>query len=394
MLAETDPSCDPTPSRAPSAPVRAELVDVGELTALAPAWRDLVARSLESNVFLDPDFAIPAFAHLYERSCRLIVVTQSERLLGLMPLLVPAAGRGGLARLALHAQAALGTPLVDAEAGERVFAAVAAWLRRHRPDVVGLAIPRVPQDGAFFAALERWSAAGHGALALFDAHARAILPHGETFEAHLRGALSSKKAKDLRRQGRRLAGSGELTFVSTADPAAIGPAVEAFLALEGRGWKGGRRTALVSQPRLATFARAMTRAMARRGACRVDALLRDGEPVAMGVVLRTGKTAAFWKTAYDERLARLSPGVQLALRLTARQLADPATAVTDSCAMADHPMIDRIWPARMALVDAVLPLRPAGDPAFVSVMRREAARRRVRRILKRAAYLLRGDRPS
>ena len=52
-----------------------------------------------------------------------------------------------------------------------------------------------------------------------------------------------------------------------------------------------------------------------------------------------------FKTAYDEELARFSPGVLLQLENLA-MLEREDIALTDSCAAPDHPMIGQIWPDR------------------------------------------------
>ena len=118
----------------------------------------------------------------------------------------------------------------------------------------------------------------------------------------------------------------------------------------------------------------MTRLMAEAGKCRVDAAEIDDEPAGMGIVLTTGDRAFFWKTTFDERLATLSPGVQFALDLTEAQRADPAVAVTDSCAIPDHPMIDRLWRDRMEVGDLMIALGSAGSPRFERAVRRERYR--------------------
>lgn len=373
----------------PRSGFRVAAVGPADLPALVPAWHDLAARALERNVFLEPAFAVPALRHLYPPACVLLTVEAADgRLLALLPLLPPGTGRPTLARVPLHAQATLGTPLLDATLAPAAVGAILAWLRAERPEVVGLLVPRLPCEGATMAAL---AAAGASApLVLIDRHARAVLPHGASAEDHWRESVRGKRLKEWRRQERRLADAAGLRFVSAEEPAAIAEAIEQFMTLEGRGWKGARRTALISQPALATFTRAMSRGLAEQGGCRVDALLQGDTPIAMGIVLRAGATAAFWKTTFDERAAARSPGVQLAMRITARQLADPGIATTDSCAVAGHPMIDRLWPARIALADVVVPLRPATDPDLRRVLRRDAAERRLRRMLKE---LLRHIRP-
>ena len=166
-------------------------------------------------------------------------------------------------------------------------------------------------------------------------------------------------------------------------------AFERFLALEALGWKGGRGTALLCDPATVTSMRSMTRALAREGKCRVDSLELDGKPIAMGVTLISGKAAALWKIAYDENRAALSPGVQFTLEYTRRQLAANSVDFTDSCAIADHPMIDRIWPDRMPVVDIFTAIHPDRAAAFHAAASREHVRRRARAIAKSAWNALR-----
>src|SRR5579871_2519884 len=50
-----------------------EIRDVAD-PELAAAWRDLYARCLEPNIFLDPDFARPALAYLRPRGLKMVAV--------------------------------------------------------------------------------------------------------------------------------------------------------------------------------------------------------------------------------------------------------------------------------------------------------------------------------
>jgi hypothetical protein len=113
-------------------------------------------------------------------------------------------------------------------------------------------------------------------------------------------------------------------------------------------------------------------------------LLRDGMPVAMGIVLASGAAAAFWKTAYDENFAALSPGLQLTLDLSRRQLAEPGVTMTDSCAVPEHPMIDRVWPGRLAVADMLLAAAPGRALGFRFAELRLSAMSRLRRAAKAA----------
>jgi hypothetical protein len=55
-----------------------------------------------------------------------------------------------------------------------------------------------------------------------------------------------------------------------------------------------------------------------------------------------------YKTAFDERYARFSPGVLLQLENLAL-LERPGIRWADSCAAPDHPMIDSLWRERRAI---------------------------------------------
>src|SRR5258707_566831 len=101
-------------------------------------------------------------------------------------------------------------------------------------------------------------------------------------------------------------------------------------------------------------------------------------------VLRHQDRAFYFKLGVDERFAKLSPGVQLTLDLTRHFCADPAIAMADSTASADHPMINPIWRGRLAIGDVLIPLR-RGDPVVSLIPAalgfRGAIREPVRRIV-------------
>ncbi|HTP93398.1 MAG TPA: GNAT family N-acetyltransferase, partial [Xanthobacteraceae bacterium] len=96
-------------------------------------------------------------------------------------------------------------------------------------------------------------------------------------------------------------------------------------------------------------------------------------PIAAAITLRSVDTAWFWKIAYDEAFARYSPGVMLTVALTEELAEDPTLARADSCATADHPMIDHIWREQLALCDRLIALRPTAP--FMLARRAESLRR-------------------
>lgn len=361
---------------------------------IADAWDDLARRALERNVFVERAFALAAMQHIAGGQATSALLVWRERGDGrqLAGLLLLAARRRldvpGLLRGWHVPLSGLGTPLIDADSSEAVAAAIIDHLCRRSRAGAGLVLPMLATKGPVamtFAAAAR--ARGLPVEAL-DRHERAVLDGGQDAERLLQINLSAKKLKDLRRQLRRLGDHGRVRIEEARDPQSVRDATEVFLGLEASGWKGTRGTALLQDRGTATFVRTMTRLLAREGRCHVETLLVGEMPVAAALVLQSADQAWFWKIAYDERFARFSPGVQLTLALTHRQLAETTLTRTDSCAIADHPMIDRLWSERMAVADLFIGLHRADDVRTRMTLRFELMRRWLHGAAKRAYHML------
>ena len=366
-----------------------EAVGVDRISEFVEAWADLHGRALEPNVFLDPAFAVAACQHLPATRRPIFILVHEERgerqrgrLIGVTPLTLPKRNFGdSIARGFEHKFASLGTPLYDHHHAAHALELTLEWLAQERPDVAGLMFSDVPKAGPVFSLLRRHATRLSRTIALFDERERAMLPSGAAGGAL---GLTPKQRKELRRQRRRLSELGALTYRSLRQPAEIREAAELFMALEDGGWKGARGTSLLAEPSVTTFARTMTRLMARKSQISIESLELDGKPIAMGVVLECNHRAYFWKTAYDEAYADYSPGVQLALELSERLMARDDLVLTDSCALAGHAMIERLWPQRIALADVFIPARGGDGVSFESAGRREQARRALRAVAKKA----------
>jgi CelD/BcsL family acetyltransferase involved in cellulose biosynthesis len=349
---------------------------------ITDAWSDLVARGLEPNVFMEPGFALSAAQHLarVDRPTFIAVwdidhAGNRSRLLGLWALVLPRTPFGAqVASLWCHKQSALGLPLLDAERAHDVIAAVFMWLAEAYPRLRVLVFPKLVRSGPTFARILAHALETGLEWRLLDQYARAVLLG--------KGAcvpLSKTRRSSLQRRRRQLEKFGPVGIRSARDAAEIRDATEAFLALEERGWKGRRRTALLCDSSRAAFARTMTRRLAREGKCRIDALTIGERPVAMGIVLKSRDRAFFWKIAYDEAFAAQSPGVQLALEVTRVQQSDASCGLTDSCTLPGNPMIDRLWHDRLPIVDLALPLFSAANDVLAGFAWRHALRQRLRK---------------
>jgi hypothetical protein len=159
---------------------------------------------------------------------------------------------------------------------------------------------------------------------------------------------------------RRLGDLGSVSIETTVDADRVRARFEEFLALEAAGWKGRRGSALASTAATAEFAREVVFNRSDAGAARIDSIRVGARPIAIVVGFVAGATAFTWKIAYDEAYARFSPGAQLMLRVATSFFSDPAVARIDSCAAANHPMVDHLWPGRMAIGTLVVGPRGGG----------------------------------
>ena len=244
-------------------------------------------------------------------------------------------------------------------------------------------IPFVAEDGPFAAAFQSALNQRGAHFATFERHSRALFAPADDRIAYFTRALSGKKRKELRRQRNRLEDGGKLTFSFSTTPETPA-ALQEFLTLEVAGWKGQRGTAVRCDAATEEFFVNAISGLAKTGQASIARLWQAERLIAAGVVLKSGKGAWFLKIAYDETLAQYSPGVQLTLDLTEALARDPDIAFIDSCAIADHPMIDHLWRERLQVADWMISLDPRRSFTFDRTV--EHLRRQIRAALK-WAYL-------
>ncbi|MCZ0736235.1 GNAT family N-acetyltransferase [Phreatobacter sp. AB_2022a] len=358
-----------------SEPLAARWVGAAAWPGLIEAWERL-ARVATPNVFLNPAFALAARGVDPGAGLGAVVVEADGGLVGFAPGRLKLGGSTFV--FWTHPYAPLGAPLILADAEEAVLGAIVDHLKAQ--GVVALDWPLMDEGAPLARALARLAARRGLRVDVIEAHQRAALVTAEP----------PQPSKEARRLRRRLGEQGRVETVSTAAGFDAQAAKAAFLALEASGWKGARGTALaMSEPMRAFFDGAVGRLMAR-GEAQIDLIMLDGRPVAAGIVLRAGTRGWYWKTAYDETLARFSPGVLVTHAITARLAADASVQCVDSCAIAGHPMIDRVWPARLAMTSRLVALGPDGaGTAYRMVLAAIRMRRAARDCAKAALARIR-----
>jgi CelD/BcsL family acetyltransferase involved in cellulose biosynthesis len=351
--------------------------NLSELESIADEWRELAARALEPNVFYEPAFAREA-AKIFGRDAGALLVwsgTSPRKLLGFFPGRIEPR-RYGLKLPVLvgwtHPFAPLGTPLVEREAAEPVIAAWLAYLTDD-PELPGLVLlPFLPANGPFATVLDAIVRRAQMPFADFNVHQRAqLVPDGDRL-FYVERTVGQHKHKELRRYVRRLGDIGALLFTTATEPEFVAGAIEDFFKLEAHGWKGKAGTAAAFHDDIRSFITAAVTGLAAEGKVAINRIFIDGSAIAVTIMLRSADAAWFWKIVYDENFAQHSPGVVLTFAVTEDLVEDTTLARTDSCAAANHPMIDHVWRDRLTLCDRLIAVRPLAS--FASVRRLEMLR--------------------
>jgi CelD/BcsL family acetyltransferase involved in cellulose biosynthesis len=393
-------SIDARPQAGAASPDRDTLAPLSDITA--SQWRRLAERAVEPNGYYLPDWelAVNAFARGRTGVSALgawrdapTAQEGTTSLIGLVPVIsLWRAYRIPLpALVSADPYGTLATPLIDRDMANDAVAGL--MLEARKAGAHALILRDVPLDGAVMKVFTELLQKDGMRPLVPQSHVRACLDATRDADELLRDALGPKKLKELRRQRHRLAEHGAVHFDVARTPADVASAVEIFLNLEASGWKAKRGTALMQDEGDASFVRRAAKALAEIGQCEIVTLRAGDTAVAAAIVLRHLDRAFYFKLGVDERFAKLSPGVQLTLDLTRHLCADPAMAMADSTAGADHPMINPIWRGRLAIGDVLIPLR-RNDPMVSLIHAAMTLRRLIREPVRRAVHFIRRRRET
>ncbi|MER0238764.1 GNAT family N-acetyltransferase [Fulvimarina sp. MAC8] len=329
----------------------------------------LSERSIERNVFYDPRFLVPAMPRLEDRRVRLLVIRDENenrsRLRLLLPFSVERIGRFArkqAIRVWSHPFGPLGTLPLDGDDPVGTLKSLVTMLGGSDldfPDV--LILPDLRIEGGMAWAVQRCAEELDLPITVVNRFSRAALTPGGSRRHMIANHLSGKRMRELKRGRRWLESFGKVNVEIAREPNAFRIALEDFLILEASGWKGKARSALTSDRYRAAFAREALNALAEKDRARIFTLRLDGAAIASIVMLIDGGDVYAWKSAYDERYAKASPGQQIMAEATRSLLADPTIRRADSCAQPDHFVMNRFWRDRIEVGTIVLGLKAGID---------------------------------
>ncbi len=364
------------------AAARVEILPLGAPCArFAAEWDALVADAAEADVFAERWFAA-ASRPLAPAGVRQLLVRRGDQLIALMPIV--AASRYGRIPMRhsenwAHYHRFLGAPLLRRRDEVEAWTAILGALDADRDAGALLHISGMVEGGpAHRGLIEAAQRLGRPCDTVHRIE-RALLSSTLSPEDYYAATVRKKKRKELARLRTRLMEQGKVETRRLAPDAPVQPWIDAFLALERAGWKGEAGSALACTPETARFFNDVVIGAQRAGKLDMLRIDLDGAPIAMLVNLLAAPGAFSFKTAFDERLSRFSPGVLIQIE-NLQLLARGDIGWMDSCAVENHPMINSLWGERRAIVRVSVPLAGARRRTIFTAARGlEKAAARLRR---------------
>ena len=355
------------------------LSDPAELHRYTSAMEKLAAAALEPNLYYEHWMlraAIHAFGAGVDLRLALIFAPdplrpQGEPLLcGLFPLERKRHWQGvpvSVLSLWRYPHCVLCTPLIRASHAAETLAAFNDWLRTGEAASALFVWQWVSADGPFQQLLSQQFHATASLFFVAEWYPRAMFRPRTDADTFLAQAISGHARRKYRRKLNRLSEGGPTEFVRP-EPDEVPEWINRFLELEASGWKGREGGALALAEADQSFFRAAALTAHERGQLDLLALRHNGEFIAMKCNFLAAPGAFAARIAYDERYAHYSPGLLLELE-NIRQLHDrPQVEWMDSCAIPDHPMINRLWPDRRLMQTLVMATGRAPGALIVSLL--------------------------
>lgn len=339
-----------------------QVLTAGSGRMASPAgWAELASAAAESNAFYAPEMLEPALQHLDEGAAvRMLETRENGLLIGLLPVVV--AQRHGRLPIAnvrnwMHDHCFFGAPLIRAGYEQAAWSGFLIQLDASDWAKAFLHLTGLDPAGANVAALEAVCAAQGRQFWELQRYERALLHSDLPADAYWETHIRSKKRKELRRLRNRLDEMGSVESHILSVEADLERWCADFLALEAAGWKGGNGTAMASRQADAAFFREAARRAFSSGGLHFLRLDLDGRAIAMLVNFRHGRGAFSFKIAIDEELGRFSPGTLIERENLVSVQGHAAIDWMDSCAAANHSMIDSLWAERRGIAQYRVGLR-------------------------------------
>jgi CelD/BcsL family acetyltransferase involved in cellulose biosynthesis len=338
------------------------MCSIADLAGRQQEWQALEHAAIEPNPFYAHAFLTAVDAHLRpRRALSLLIVedrAENQRLCALLPLERPHWRDGlpfGALALVRNPFICSTVPLIRREDASEILLAALQALAKETPRLL---LPMVPEHRPFSCLLKAVADQSRQPLVRVDGRDRPGLESPlapDVYRTH--HWKKSIRASERRRLARLEAqGSVDYRAIWHKDPDAPA-ALEAFLTLEAKSWKGRQKSALTQKPDTAAFAQAAFLPPEAGSAVLYEVLALNGQAIAVNINLVAQNVGFALKSTYDETYARYGVGTLLDGFSLALATGGGVLARFDSCAPMHHPIHER-WRQQEQVSRKLLGLRP------------------------------------
>lgn len=328
-----------------------EVIDhSSELAARSAMWDDLAWNAIEPNPFYEAPLLIPAMERFPDTKVSVALVyrsgaraSDSAELCGLFPFVTERRGLLTVRSLWKHIYCFLCTPLIRQGVAVETLRTLWNWLEADRKGAAVWSLPHITGEGPFQQALIDVMRERHAVSYVAHQYNRAMLRPADDAESYCAANMTCHNRQELRHQRRRLQEQGRVEVRWSNPHDDLTNWIDQFLALESAGWKGREQSALAAAEADARYFRSIVVNAAEQHQVGFLGLFLDDRPIALKINFLSGAGSFAFKIAFDESLAKFSPGVQLELENIDWVHQQRGIEWMDSCAKPDHFMISRLW---------------------------------------------------
>jgi CelD/BcsL family acetyltransferase involved in cellulose biosynthesis len=284
--------------------------DVKGFAALEDAWNRLADQSVNAHPFCSFDWMWSWWnAFNTGRQLHILVARQRGVIQAIAPLMLVHGRVFGMPVRRLQSMSNEQTPRFDFLIGEHAGDAIQAlWssLRRH-PSWDLLQLAEVPDAGPTLIELERLALDDDLPVGRWRSDASPYLTFHSGEADRYRRTVGRKHRSNVERLLRRLREAGPVELETIGQPDRLSAAMDDAVRLEASGWKDKVGTAIVVQPAVEKFYRALAHRQAAAGRLRLLFLKCADARIAFVYGLRQGNTFYMLKCGYDPEYARHAP---------------------------------------------------------------------------------------
>lgn len=277
-------------------------------------WIALCEEGVCNHPFLRPEW-FEAFVNNFEKEILLLTVRHCGALRAVLPLVKKKSSLDGIPVTKLQAVFNLNTQRFDlihgADESQRKEIVTALWKEIKKQSKWQVLEVRMVNKDSWLNDLLAAAEKENYPVGIWqmDSAPFITLPQLESKENRIEeyfNGLSKKRKQELNRRLRRLKEIGDVEFAVTRGYSA--ELFKKYFELEAKGWKGRAGTAAANDENVTKLHVDFARLVAEKNALYIYELKLNGETIAMQMRIMYNKQTMCWKTTYDEKYARFSPG--------------------------------------------------------------------------------------